>query len=54
MERLLVVVFDNETKAYEGTVALRELHREGSITVFAQAVAPSPSSGTRTRSPRAR
>ena len=38
MERMLVVVFDNETKAYEGTAALRQLDREGSITIFADAV----------------
>lgn len=38
MERMLVVVFDNETKAYEGTAALRQLDEEGSITIFADAV----------------
>ena len=32
MERMLVVVFDSETKAYEGKSALRQLEREGSIT----------------------
>ena len=34
MERMLVVVFDNEKKAYEGKSALSELEREGSITVL--------------------
>ena len=38
MERMLVVIFDNETKAYEGTAALRELERDGSIAVYAGAV----------------
>jgi len=38
MERMLVVVFDNESKAYEGTKALRELDLDGSITVYAHAV----------------
>ncbi len=38
MERMLVVVFDNETKAYEGKSALRQLEQEGSITIFGDAV----------------
>ena len=38
MERMLVVVFENESKAYEGTKALRELDLDGSITVYAHAV----------------
>ena len=32
MERMLVVVFDNEKKAFEGRSALRQLEAEGSIT----------------------
>ncbi len=35
MEKMLVVVFDSESKAYEGTNALSQLDREGSITVHA-------------------
>jgi uncharacterized membrane protein len=38
MERMLVVVFDNELKAYDGYRALAELDSEGSISVHAQAV----------------
>ena len=38
MERMLVVVFDNEKKAYQGKSALVELEREGSVTVYADAV----------------
>jgi uncharacterized membrane protein len=38
MEKMVVVVFDNESKAYEGTNALSQLDREGSITVYAEAV----------------
>ncbi len=38
MERLLVVVFDAESKAYEAKKALHELDREDVITVFDQAV----------------
>jgi uncharacterized membrane protein len=38
MERLLVVVFDAESKAYEAKKALHELDNEDIITVFDQAV----------------
>ncbi|HVP68033.1 MAG TPA: DUF1269 domain-containing protein [Anaeromyxobacteraceae bacterium] len=38
MERMLVVVFDNEKKAYEGSRALRQLDKDGSIAVYAAAV----------------
>ena len=35
MEKMLVVVFDSESKAYDGTNALAQLDRDGSITVHA-------------------
>jgi hypothetical protein len=35
MDRMLVVVFDNESKAYEGKQALLQLDNEGSISVYA-------------------
>lgn len=35
---MLVVVFDSEADAYEGSQALRDLDREGSIGVYASAV----------------
>ena len=38
MDRMLVVVFDNETKAYEGEKALLQLDNEGSITLYAHKV----------------
>ncbi len=38
MDRMLVVVFDTETKAYEGQKALLELESDGSIVVYAYAV----------------
>jgi uncharacterized membrane protein len=38
MDRMLVVVFDNESKAYEGQQALLQLDGEGSISVYAYAV----------------
>ena len=48
MERMLVVIFDTETKAYEGASALRELEREGSITVYAGAVVAKNAAGVTT------
>lgn len=38
MDRILVVVFNNEGKAYEGSRALQDLHDEGSINLYAKAV----------------
>jgi len=38
MEKMLVVVFDDEAKAYEGSHALKQLDAEGSITIHAEAV----------------
>jgi uncharacterized membrane protein len=35
MDRMLVVVFDNETKAHEGKKALLQLEAEGSLSVYA-------------------
>lgn len=37
MERMLVIVFKNEGKAYEGARALRELDAESSTAVHAMA-----------------
>jgi uncharacterized membrane protein len=48
MDRMLVVVFDNETKAYEGKKALQELANEGSIGVYAYAVLAKKADGTAT------
>ncbi|HMF89279.1 MAG TPA: DUF1269 domain-containing protein [Candidatus Angelobacter sp.] len=38
MDRMLVVVFDNESKAYEGKQALQQLDDEGSINIYSYAV----------------
>jgi uncharacterized membrane protein len=46
MEKMLVVVFDNEAKAYEGSRALNQLDAEGSISVHAAAVISRNSDGT--------
>jgi uncharacterized membrane protein len=46
MERMLVVVFENEQKAYEGSKALVELDVVGSISVYAEAVIRKNDDGT--------
>jgi uncharacterized membrane protein len=40
-----VVVFDDEKKAYEGLSAIHGLHREGALTVYADAVIAKDASG---------
>jgi len=46
MDRMLVVVFDNESKAYEGKKALLQLDGEGSIGVYGYAVLAKNADGT--------
>lgn len=46
MDRMLVVVFDNENKAYEGKKALLQLDNEGSISVYGYAVLAKNADGT--------
>jgi len=48
MDRMLVVVFDNENKAYEGKNALQQLDGEGSISVYGYAVLAKNADGTAT------
>lgn len=38
MNKMLVAVFENETTAYEGLSALKDLHHDGDITLYATAV----------------
>jgi uncharacterized membrane protein len=45
MDKMLVAVFENESKAYEGSRILRELDEEGSIAIFAIAVIAKDASG---------
>src|SRR5208283_2861636 len=45
MDRMLVVVFDSESKAYEGKKALLQLDREGSVGVYAYAVVAKNANG---------
>jgi len=46
MERMLVVVFDDESKAYEGSHALKQLDSDGSIAIHAEAVIKKNADGT--------
>jgi uncharacterized membrane protein len=48
MDRMLVVVFDNESKAYEAQRALLDLDGEGSVSVYSYAVLTKNSDGTAT------
>ncbi len=48
MDRMLVVVFDTEAKAYEGNRALSSMENEGSISVYASAVIAKNADGTAT------
>jgi len=48
MDRILVVVFDSESKAYEGKKALSQLENEGSLVVYAYAVIGKNPDGTTT------
>jgi uncharacterized membrane protein len=45
MDKMLVTVFDNESKAYEGSRILNELDAEGSISLYATAVVAKDASG---------
>lgn len=38
MERMIVTIFNDEKSAYEGLKALKQLHAEGSLTLYAAAV----------------
>ncbi len=46
MERMLVAVFNDEPKAYEGSHALNQLDREGSIAIHAESVIKKNADGT--------
>ena len=46
MDRMLIVIFPNESKAYEGKRALQQLDSEGSISVYAYAVLTKNADGT--------
>ncbi len=46
MDKVIVVVFQDEKQAYEGSRVMRELNREGSISLFAHAVVSKDAAGT--------
>src|SRR5271166_1764323 len=46
MEKMLAVIFDDESKAYEGSHALKQLDAEGSMTIYAEAVIKKNADGT--------
>src|SRR6266404_6885420 len=48
MDRMLVVVFDKESNAYQGKEALLRLDDEGSITLYAYSVLAKHADGTTT------
>jgi uncharacterized membrane protein len=48
MDTMLVVVFDNESKAYEGNMVLEQLDGDGSICVYGHAVVVKSPDGTTT------
>jgi uncharacterized membrane protein len=45
MNKVLVAVFDNEAAAFEGLSALRDLHRDGDVTLYASAVVAKDTAG---------
>jgi uncharacterized membrane protein len=45
MDKVIAVVFDDEKQAYEGSQAFRDLHRDGSITLYSGAVVGKDASG---------
>ena len=44
--KILVSVFDSEQAAFEGLTALKDLHRDGDITLYASSVVAKDASGT--------
>ena len=45
MNKMLVAVFNSETLAFEGLSALKDLHKDGDITLHATAVLSKDASG---------
>jgi uncharacterized membrane protein len=45
MSKFIVIVFPNDSRAYEGTRALKGLHAEGSLTLYGMAVIAKDSAG---------
>ena len=45
MDKVVAVVFNDEKQAYEGLRAFRDLHTDGSITLYSNAVVAKDPSG---------
>jgi uncharacterized membrane protein len=45
MDKMIIVLFNSEREAYEGSRVLKELHADGSITLYGQAVIAKDASG---------
>jgi uncharacterized membrane protein len=45
MSKFVIVIFPSETAAYEGTRAIKQLHAEGSLTLYGMAVLAREASG---------
>jgi uncharacterized membrane protein len=45
MSKFIVVIVPDEAKAYEGSRALRELHAEGSLTLYGMAIVAKAANG---------
>ncbi|TMJ01578.1 MAG: DUF1269 domain-containing protein [Alphaproteobacteria bacterium] len=45
MNKMLVAIFDREAAAYEGLSALKDLHREGDISLYSSAVVAKDNTG---------
>ena len=45
MDKMVVITFDSEDEAYQGAKALQELHKEGSVALYAAAVVAKDSEG---------
>jgi uncharacterized membrane protein len=46
MDKMLIVVFDSERQAYEGTRVLKELHDDGTITLYGESLIVKDADGT--------
>ena len=45
MNKILIAVFDSEKAAYEGVAGLKDLHRDGDISLYASSVIAKDAAG---------
>lgn len=53
MDKFIMIIFSNEKQAYEGLHELRQLHQEGTVTVFSTSVVEHDADGKLTIKQRA-